>query len=555
MIFATKTEFLSLSVSRLALAVFFLLLPAYAHAQDEPRADPVTTEVVDSVDQAPVEVKVFAESIQSTPQTPPDPVLDSSPAADQAASNSDDEEDGIVVSSIPQPENLATDELIDESQKMAVGERYPEALEYALFAVEQEDSPEDPYNPALIGPVMNLADIQEKLQLDREAAESIERAIDLIERDGGIYDARLVDAINDAGRLLQKSGEHERAIGSFHRSQHISHRVDGVYSPDQVSALELMTRSYLSMGNLDKANSAQNFRYVVDLHQFGRGSILSVPSMVKLARFKSGLRLYDNARQLYKEAIQITDESLGENDLSLVPLLLGLASVRQDQRALRDYHSARHEQQQQDLLLLRYDRRPQLTLESAVSERKPVAPARVQGATHREALEALSRAIQIVDDNQDKVSVAHRVAIYVRLGDLYMTKRKKNSGIATYRQALKLLDSESDEQELKERYFGRPRRLQYKKPRPVPNGAGRYTNYDGTFAEASFVVLANGSVDDVEVVASNAPVPMRTLFRKEVRRSIYRPRFVDGEPVATTEHLREEFAGTALPANATPAGD
>ncbi|MCZ6499446.1 MAG: tetratricopeptide repeat protein, partial [Gammaproteobacteria bacterium] len=222
MIFATKTEFLSLSVSRLALAVFFLLLPAYAHAQDEPQADPVSTEAVDSVDQAPAEVKVFAESIQSTPQTPPDPVLDSSPAADQAASNSDDEEDGIVVSSIPQPENLATDELIDESQKMAVGERYPEALEYALFAVEQEDSPEDPYNPALIGPVINLADIQEKLQLDREAQESIGRAIDLIERDGGIYDARLVEAINDAGRLLQKNGEHEKAIDLFHRSQHIS---------------------------------------------------------------------------------------------------------------------------------------------------------------------------------------------------------------------------------------------------------------------------------------------------------------------------------------------
>ena len=195
------------------------------------------------------------------------------------------------------------DELIDESQKMAVGERYPEALEYALFAVEQEDNPEDPYNPALIGPVMNLADIQEKLQLDREAAESIERAIDLIERDGGIYDARLVEAINDAGRLLQKNGEHEKAIDLFHRSQHISHRVDGVYSPDQVSALELMTRSYLSMGNLDKANSAQNFRYMVDLHQFGRGSILSVPSMVKLARFKSDLRLYDNARQLYKSKV------------------------------------------------------------------------------------------------------------------------------------------------------------------------------------------------------------------------------------------------------------
>ena len=75
------------------------------------------------------------------------------------------------------------------------------------------------------------------------------------------------------------------------------------------------------------------------------------------------------------------------------------------------------------------------------------------------------------------------------------------------------------------------------------------------FLAASFVVLPNGSVDDVELVASNAPAPMRTLFRKEVRRSIYRPRFVDGEPVATAEHLREEFAGTALAANAKPAGN
>jgi len=57
------------------------------------------------------------------------------------------------------------------------------------------------------------------------------------------------------------------------------------------------------------------------------------------------------------------------------------------------------------------------------------------------------------------------------------------------------------------------------------------------------------------VVASNAPVLMRSLFRKEVRRSIYRPRFVDGEPVSTTAHIREEFAGAALPADFKPTGN
>ncbi len=553
MIFATTKDIFMFAASRMVLASCFLLLPAYGYAQDEPQKEQTSTETADSVEQASAEVEVFAKPIPDAEQSPSEPPLESSPAPDQVASNSDDEKDGITVSSNSQPVNLTTDQLIEESQKMSAGERYPEALEYALFAVEQEDSLEDPYDSDLIEPLINLAGIQEKLQLDEEATESINRAIDLIERDGGVYDARLVAAINGAGHLMQKGGEHDQAIGLFKRSQHISHRVDGVYSLDQVPALDLITSSHLFTGKIDKANATQNFRHMVEMHQFGRGSILAVPAMVRLARFKSGLRLYDDARALYSEAIAVTEHSLGENDLELVNLLVALASVRQDQRELREYHRKKTEQLRRDAAIGYNDRRPQLSVVVPTPARKSQAPARVQGATPGEALAALSRAVQIVDYHQDEVSPADRVAIHVALGDMYMLIRKKKNGIATYQRALELLDLESNGQELKEQYFGRPRRLQYKKPRPVPNAVGKFNNYDNTFAEASFVVLASGRVDDVEVVASNAPVPMRSLFRKELRRSIYRPRFVDGEPVATTEYLREEFAGTALPANAVPA--
>jgi hypothetical protein len=172
------------------------------------------------------------------------------------------------------------------------------------------------------------------------------------------------------------------------------------------------------------------------------------------------------------------------------------------------------------------------------------------------ALAALIRAVQIVDLHQDEVPLIKRFAIYVALGDMYMLNRKTaKNGIATYQMAMQLLDMEDNAEELKEHYFGRPRRLQYRRPRLVANTVGRYTNYDGTFAEASFVVLPNGMVRDVELVATNAPSAMKALFRKEVRRARYMPRFVDGEPVATNEHLREEFAGIALPANAAAAGN
>ena len=543
MISATKKEFLCLSAAQLALAVFFLVPPAYVHAQDEPPAGAAATTMADSADRANTEV------------TLPDSVAETVPAPGRSSPDADDEKDDSIVSSSLSPGDLSSADLLEESQKMTAGERYPEALEYALFAVEREDSSEDPYNPDLIEPLINLASSQRKLQLDRQAAESLDRAIDLIERDGGIYDARLVTPINRAGRLLQQRGEHGQAIELFRRSQHISHRVDGVFSTDQVAALELMTRSYLTTGDLDAANATQNFRYKVDIHRFGWGSILTIPSRVALARFKTSLRLYDDARKLYVEAIQITEDSLGENDLALVDLLLGLASVRQNQRDLQDYHRARAAQLRRDTSVAYYDYRPQASVLSSDQAKKTRPPARIQGASPGQALAALNRAVQIVDHHQEKVSCAYRFDIYVNLGDTYMLLKKRDRGITTYQQAIELLDSASNAQELKEQYFGRPFLLQYKKPRPLPNAVGRYTNYDGTFAEASFVVRANGSVGEVELVASNAPVPMRTLFRREVRRSIYRPRFVDGEPVATAEHLREEFVGTALAANAKPAGN
>ncbi len=498
---------------------------------------------------------VFAQNLPETGRTA-DPSENAATGADDLAlvqSSTDDFPASGETDTEPAPliipGDLASDQLIEESQKMLLAQRHPDALALARMGIERAGDPENPFGPALIRPIANLASIQALTGNEAEALGNYRRATDLIERDGGIFDARLVEVINGWGRTLQNAGNHDEAINLFFRSQHISHRDDGVYSPDQAAALELMTVSHLAGRDLDSANKAQELLNNVDIHRYGRNSVLAVPSMVRLARFKASVRMLDDAKNLYFAAIHVTENSLGENDIALIDLLLGVASVRQFEQQVREVRQRRMNEAATLSATGFYDPRIDPAFVSRQTANRQIGPDRVQGATTNQALEALMRALRIVDMHEDTVTAAERMRVHIRLGDLYLKIGKTNLGIETYQKALEIIEAETNSLELADLFFGRPKRLRYIKPRPRINAAGRYTKYDGTFAEASFVVMSNGHVDNVEVTQSTAPASMLTQFRKEVRRSIYRPRFIDGKPVATPELFREEFSDTVSPVN------
>ena len=430
------------------------------------------------------------------------------------------------------PSYLTVNQLTEESKKLYIGERYPEALEYALSAVKLiEYNSKDIHSLKLIIPLNNLAIIQEKLQYNSDAIKTYKRIIDLVEREGGVFDVRLSALINRTGYLLQKDNKHEQAIELFQLSQHINHRAKGVYNLDQITTLNLMTNSYLLTGELDKANATQNFRYLVNHHVYGQGSLLIVPSMIKLAKFKSMLRLYDDAWLLYTEAIQIIERSLDKKHLSLINLLLELATIMQNQLAFGEYNEMKNIQFQFDVN--EYDSQSSFN----TSQKFRLPPRK---SNTKEAFNALSREVQIMDHHKEKISLANRVAVYVNFGDLCMvTRNKRSQGIAMYIKAIQLLDSESNTEILKQQYFGQPKRLQYRKPKLFENS----DNIDTIFIETTFIVLANGSVKNIKIVVANASVYMRSQFKKEVRKSIYRPKFVNKKPVNAIEHLREEFVG------------
>jgi protein TonB len=62
------------------------------------------------------------------------------------------------------------------------------------------------------------------------------------------------------------------------------------------------------------------------------------------------------------------------------------------------------------------------------------------------------------------------------------------------------------------------------------------------YAVAEFTVTADGRVREAKIVEGDAADAQRSSFLAAISRATYRPRFVDGKPVATAKvRYRESF--------------
>ena len=127
-----------------------------------------------------------------------------------------------------------------------------------------------------------------------------------------------------------------------------------------------------------------------------------------------------------------------------------------------------------------------------------------------------------------------------------MLIRKPRLADSAYRSVWKLLAGEEDATKMLANYFGQPKKLKYSKPSLPQSGPGSYENYDNRYVAVRYSVNENGAVRNLRFVDSNLPSAMNVRMRDAVKRAIYRPRYVNAQPIVTDDlFLREEFSGTA----------
>ncbi len=467
-----------------------------------------------------------------------------------------------------------------EFQAYSTTGRYAEALAVAARVVEQASDHQSATRAALVEPLLKLATVRRQSGDYVAASRAGELAIDLIERNGGVFDPALVEPLVFLAQLEQASGHHPAALERLYRAQHIVHRSDGVMSLRQLPILSRMTKSYVAMKQRFNTNLTIDQAYAIILRKLDENSIDAVPFIIEQAQIKTLNRQFKEARALYHVALGILERSLTENDPGFVDALSGLASVRYAEQVRRgaiisltmrratsrtQFREAEIQNTQQfrkfqvsGRRLLRSASRGAFSgrrssdgfRRSAGAAGQPQilflrsTPKRIPVPGRREGTRAQQEMILIMEEHPERYSEIELAETHIRLGDWFMLIRKPDLSVGPYRAAWQILANQQDARELLASYFGQPKTLKYLKPTTPKFGPGMYENYDGKYVEVRYTVNENGTVRNLQLADSNSPAAMNTDLRAAVKRAIFRPRYADGKAVATDDlFFREEFSG------------
>ncbi|MCZ6537188.1 MAG: hypothetical protein O6838_04765 [Gammaproteobacteria bacterium] len=451
---------------------------------------------------------------------------------------------------------------------LATSGQYSDAMGLVSHILDQGSEYGAATRASLVEPLMKLAMVQKQSGDYLPATQAGELAIELIERNGGVFDPALVEPLVFLAQLEQDNGNHPAALERLYRAQHILHRTDGVMTDLQLPILAYMTKSYTAMKQTENTNTMIEQAFAIKSRDLDQNSIEYVPIVLEQAEIRAFNGQFRKARELIYFAMEILDQSLAENDPGFVDALNDLASVRYQEQASRrekpklvasrllaprirfptptiiptaESTDARIPRSTNARIPRPTDIRIPSRIEREIVTNPPI---RLLSQGRREGTRALQKMIHIMDQHRERFSAIKRAEAHIWLGDWYMIIRKPDLADDSYRAAWQRLADEDQASDLLASYFGQPKRLMYLKPATPRKGAGMYENYDGKYVEVRYSVNENGRVRKLKLGDSNSPAAMNNKLRSAVKLAIFRPRYEDGQAVATDNlFFREEFSG------------
>ena len=355
---------------------------------------------------------------------------------------------------------------------------------------------------ANLGMILNYGEYYEN------SLETLDRAESIMVRSLPQFSPHLISILMPKASTLMSLNRTEEARQALRQAQHITHRDDGVYSPDQLPMVNQLFELSFQNGNVMDADQQQFFTLRVSERAFGRESEALLPTLGKLGRYFAyravtssqfedpAMRyqqegLFRTTFELYDRAIKIIEDNYGPNDLRLVNSLQGVAQARLMQRA-----NSKSEQ-------------------------------------------ALERALFVIESNPT-TDLPDRIEAIIKMGDLY-TLTSDSRASETYLRAWNLMEENPDYNWLKTQAFGAPTRL-YPRAQSVVYLDRMPSKADGSqlFIDAEYTVRVDGKVGDVKLLAKNVPNEQVKRLRWNLSQARFRPRIVDGEIVETANLIMHQ---------------
>jgi tetratricopeptide (TPR) repeat protein len=352
----------------------------------------------------------------------------------------------------------------------------------------------------------NLAIVQHRTRQFDAAQQNYVTAIEIIEDNEDRLNEQLVNPLQGLAAAQLEAGRPDLAVNTYNRALHVTHVNEGPHNLEQVGILDSLSEVNLRVGDFDAAKELQDKIYALNVRAVDVDTLALIPVLLRRANWQHRAGFIYDERATYRRILRIIETERGRNDISLVEPLIMLGN----------------------------------SFYYIDTSGQGVYP----GTAMSTGEIYFKRALRIATNNADS-NWRIKSGATLSLADYHMFQGTPQRARQVYRDAWDLLSSEEDSGE---RLDVRHRELESLVPlreRPIRQFVGQADAdaedtddaelLQGTIT-VSFDISSAGRVENLKLVEASPQefVGMQSEVRQEVRRRLYRPRFIDAEPVATT---------------------
>lgn len=389
-------------------------------------------------------------------------------------------------------------------------------------------------------------DVRELVQLGEQqlakqefdpATQSFLSAIQLIESRAGLLSLELLEPLAGLAKTYEAAGQFESLASTAQRALAIVRRTAGIYDARQLPFLEYLTDALSNVGRIEEALANLRYRERVSAEVHGGGTVEHARELTRIGDWYCRLGDFFGSRQRHRDAIDIIEQADTDDSAALIEPLRAVARCCLTELATEGVESSPGVAQSFRGPVLRSGRMDP----TSVTFFK-----HVQDLLRFDGEQAIVRAAQIASI-PDNVSADLQLDVLLQAADWFQLRDQPRTAADYYKRAYDVSLT------LPKHVYDQ---LAWLEPKPIlyalpPIALRKALQPDipqvdtprDRYVEIAFTVRADGKVRSPEVVTrEEAGKTMVDETITSLMAARYRPRLVDGKPTPAEDvRFRQQF--------------
>jgi len=406
-------------------------------------------------------------------------------------------------------DEITADQLNAEFMRVRIllAERaFDEADSVAKRAIELAIRLKGPRSDEMAKALTNLGVVQHYTKQYDAAQQNFQAAVEIIEDIEDRLNSQLVNPLQGLAAAQLESGRPDLASNTYNRAVHVTHVNEGPHNLDQLELLESLAEVNVRLGLTEEADDIQETIYALNTRHYENGTLEIIPALMKRARWQHRIGYIYEEQKTYRRVIRIYESKIGKTALQLIEPLILLGKTyfylsNSGQQAFRGNVVSGGE--------VHFKRAVRVAAAHPDTNWQVVTVTKLALGDHFMHIGNSQRANQIYGDTWELLSEDDE-RLDARREELERIVVLKRQQLPDYVESSKSSTAASSDD-------------------PVLQGT----------VSLSYNVSVRGRASEIKLIEAEPPefLNMQKSVHRELRRRVFRPRFIEANPVASPDQV------------------